>query len=181
MSEGIVPSDWGRARQKNNMMKLDVLQSFEDPDTCSSCGGKCCQTMPGSYLPEDFGNNPRTVISRLGDAIKTGRVAIDWWEGDPLGSDAPGSALYARPATKGMEGEVKDGSFGGVCTHFQPTGCEIFDRRPTGCRGLKPNPKRGQPGERCVYEHSDKQDAAIAWLPYQAALNTLISELEEGW
>lgn len=115
---------------------------------CNGCG-KCCKASPGLFVPEDFGND----LSRMREAIAAGRVAIDWWEGERV--------YYLRPATKAMQGEVFDPSWGGECNYLTATGCELtYEARPRQCRGLVP----GEPY--CIESGADKYDFVTAWLEW---------------
>lgn len=163
--------------------RLPVLSSHEDASLCGPCGGRCCQQMPGSALPADFGAGTPAFAQRIESALASGRWAVDWWEGDPRVEK--GSALsplemmfassymeahYLRPATAGMEGEVFDPSYGGRCTFHSERGCGIFPSRPSGCRGLKPMPLEVRQLQGCSVEYGSKREAAIAWLPYEKIL-----------
>lgn len=169
---------------------LPVLDSFERPDICAPCGGKCCQSMPGTATPADVGApDEPTMRVRLRSLLGTGRWAIDWWEGDPRPRedqpfDEDGnlewpdvSAYYLRPATVGQEGDVFDASFGGRCTFHTSSGCAIFDTRPEGCRALEPATDGGP----CVDRRTgSKQGGAVAWWPYREMLRDVGSEVRDG-
>ena len=152
---------------------LPVVGSYERPDLCGPCGGQCCKTAPGAALPEDFGVGTDEFESRIRSALATGRWAIDWWEGDPRddGDGELDEAYYLRPATVGDEGRKFHGGWGGRCTFLGASGCEIFDNRPSGCRGLEPVST-----DKCVVRRASKQDAAIAWIPFSSKL----VEIAEG-
>lgn len=144
----------------NARVSLPMARSYERPDVCGACGGNCCKSMPGAAMPSDFGSSAEEIAANLSDAFATGKWAIDWWEGDPRddGGDDLDRAYFIRPATTGGRG-LFDPSWGGRCVFLGDAGCEIFERRPSGCRGLEPSPPD------CKVQHSGKQDAAIAWLP----------------
>lgn len=131
---------------------------FLRPSICAPCGGKCCETLPGSAFPENF-----PTPEALQAALATGRWAIDWWEGDAReGHSELSRTLYIRPATKGQEGERFDASWGGECTFLGANGCELKpSQRPLECLGLEPSR-----GSSCLQRNGrDKRAAAIAWLP----------------
>jgi Fe-S-cluster containining protein len=155
--------------------KLVVIQdSFVQPDLCGPCGGKCCRNMPGAAMPSDFGTTPDEIRARLIERLRTGRWAIDWWEGDPRpDQDEVSRGYFVRPATKDSLGELLDPSWGGDCTFRGEGGCDIFDERPSGCRGLKP----AQDSKGCEDVHSGKRDCAIAWVPYRLLIEQVIAEL----
>lgn len=142
---------------------LPVLQSYVNADLCGPCGGNCCKGMPGTTLPSDFGDSPEMILAALTERLATGRWAIDWWEGNPTTDGEYADidrAYYIRPAIKGID-RLYHPAYGGACTFHGPNGCEIFEARPSGCKGLEPGPDGT-----CEVRHSSKQDSAIAWLPY---------------
>ncbi len=135
---------------------------FINTDMCIECGGTCCKTIPGACFPSDFdlpGN-----YTKLDAALQSGKFCIDWWEGDPRPDlDEHVYGYFVRPATKGMEGKRHDASWGGVCTFLSDTGCVLAENdRPLNCQYLEPNI-----GGDCIcHDNKNKQNAAIAWLPY---------------
>ena len=147
-----------------------VSESFERPDLCGPCGGRCCKTMPGAAFPHDFPGDLAVEVKR---ALEVGRWAIDWWHGDPRPRGRRDRTYFVRPATVGREGKRLDPSWGGACTFHGPAGCSIFATRPSGCRGLEPRPDQ----RHCEIRHSSKQDAAIAWVPHQKLLERLAREV----
>ncbi len=148
---------------------------YVDRELCSKCGGVCCDSMPGAAMPEDFGApDEEKMIRRVTAALRTGNWSIDSWDGDPRdGVDELSEAYFVRPATTNGRDQVRDDSWGGRCVFMSDTGCEIFNRRPSGCRGLQPY--RSFSGRDCKVMHSGKADAAIAWIPYRSALGVAIS------
>jgi len=143
--------------------RLPVLDAYERPDICGPCGGRCCQSFPGSALPGDFGSTDDEIRTELRARLLTGNWAIDWWEGNPENDEDYAPHYFVRPATVNGSG-VFDPSWGGACVFHGASGCQIFDQRPSGCRGLEPNPNHR--AEHCTVHYASKQDAAIAWTPY---------------
>jgi hypothetical protein len=140
--------------------------ALTDAEACTKCGGSCCQTMPGS-------------MHALKAALDSGQYAIDWWEGDPrdLDYDDPkrvSAGYFVRPAIVGHEGERHHASWGGVCTFWtRDVGCAFpFDARPTGCRALIPDAGNFPGGCHSALGPNEKRAAALAWLPYHAAIET---------
>lgn len=109
------------------------------------------------------------MAERLREAFKTGRWALDWWEGDPRREcNDLLIAYYVRPAMKGYEGETLHAGWTGECTHLTKRGCELeHDTRPLGCRGLKP---KASVNGRCIVQYGSKEDMCIAWIPYHGVL-----------
>lgn len=139
-------------------MSLTMIESYLRPKICAKCNGDCCKQHPGSTSPKDFGE---PLLDNLIKAFKTGKWAIDWWEGDPRNTDILSRACFVRPAIKGHK-ELYHPTWGGECVFFaENVGCELsVDDRPSECRMLEPK-KNG-----CVQHGSSKQDCAIAWIPY---------------
>lgn len=155
---------------------LPVLRDdYVRPAVCAPCGGRCCKTLPGAAMPEDFGADEATIRAVMVSRLKTGEWSIDWWEGDPRPDHYEEERGYfLRPATLGGRGDVFDPSNGGQCVLFdEGKGCRTFETRPTGCRGLEPGPAAGK----CSPRYASKQDAAIAWLPYAAMIVEVGEEL----
>jgi len=129
---------------------------------CAECQGKCCRTYPGSCFPEDFAS-----YEELLEALKSGRYALDWWEGDPRpGKDELGRAYFVRPAAVGSI-EIFDPIWHGECIMLSPTGCILpFEQRPSGCRLLIPDGSIDS--LKCHYDSKSardmKQHSAILWL-----------------
>jgi hypothetical protein len=73
------------------------------------------------------------IFGSVENAVKSGKVAIDWWEGDP-------GEYFMRPKTVGKEHKLFDPSWGGICIHYSPfSGC-ILNRNemPYICKILVP-------------------------------------------
>lgn len=136
-----------------------MKKNFLNKDLCSICDGECCKNMPGCNLPEDFG---KSLYFSLLEHFKTGKWAIDWWEGDPRkGKHELTRAFFIRPAIKNKT-NLFDPSWGGECVFFTSgVGCSLDDKkRPAECRLLEPN------SDRCIKHGGSKQEASIAWIPF---------------
>lgn len=135
-----------------------MAQYFENKDICTKCGGKCCKTNPGVAYPEDFEMDKGP--EKLQAAIKTGKWAIDWWEGDP-GDGIDATAYFVRPAIKGHEGETYHPGWGGECTMLTKVGCSLEAKdRPKECRDLEPF----DGDEDCIMHNSTgNKEAALVW------------------
>lgn len=154
------------------------LPVFVNKTLCTSCGGRCCKSAPGSTSPKDWGAPNRKVMQRrLREAFKTGLWCIDWWEGDPRTASAQARsvsheinrAYYVRPAMVGHVGEVMHAGWNGQCSRLTPKGCELLHGdRPMGCRGLRPIASM-----ECVPAYATKQQMAVAWLPYHGVLREI--------
>jgi hypothetical protein len=163
----------------------------EDAATCRACGGQCCKTLPGAYLPDQL------TADQLRAGLASGRLVLAWWDGDPrperacFDVDCPGTcprcagaerlmrAYYVRPRNAASRPGVFDASAQGACTLLGPTGCTLsFHDRPAGCQNLLAN--KAEPGnctEYAVPTKSFKHYAALAWVPHQEMLLRLANRV----
>ena len=170
------------------------IASNEDLETCRRCGGQCCKTLPGAYLPGQLGEEA------LRDGLASGALVLAWWDGDPrpertcFDVDCGGScarcrdpdrlrrAYYVRPRNVASPPGVFDPSHQGACTLLGPEGCTLpFGRRPAGCQNLLAN--KAEPGnctEYAVPTRSFKHYAAVAWAPHQELLLSLAHKARGG-
>lgn len=140
---------------------MEILNN-EDFEICSKCGGKCCKHMPGSYYPSDFKSEQLTKEGIL-DLIKNHKVSMDCYEDEIV-------QPFLRPRIN-TDKCYGFWSFGGVCLHLTPAGCELpFEERPFECRSLDPHT--------CGSAKSNgKKDGADAWEPYAHILREIINEM----
>lgn len=133
---------------------------YEATIQCSKCKGECCKHMPGHYSPSDFSD---LSFEALKAEIEKGGIAIDWWEAEP-------KEYYLRARQIGEE--VVHGSWGGICVNLAPWGCRLGrDKRPLGCRNLKPHThKHGK----CVGSYT-KEICKNEWKEYSDVLNRLVA------
>lgn len=159
------------------MAKLYVVESDLTYPDCVGCG-RCCRRYPGCYAPEDFGDSPDEITENVRSAFASGRLTIDWWEGDPREQvsdedERLSRGLFIRPAVQGMEGQKADPTYGGPCTFLGDNGCALaFLERPENCRRLMPLLERGYL-KYCKLEDcsiNPKQHYALRWLPYRGVL-----------
>lgn len=152
-----------------------VRDDFVNKDLCGPCGGICCKTYPGAAFPDDFGApDPIEMQNRLLDAFLTGRWSMDCWDGY---FGAVLEPKYVRPSVASQEGNPFDRTYGGRCTFLTTfnRGCEIFETRPIGCRGLKPESSGVENGSpKCRAEYGSKRDSIESWIPYQQILDDLL-------
>jgi hypothetical protein len=160
------------------------IANNEDLATCRACGGKCCKTLPGAYLPDQL------TQDELRHGLQSGTLVLAWWDGDPrpgkqcFDVDCDGSctrctdpdrllrAYYVRPRNENSKPGPFDGSSQGACKLLGPSGCTLpFEKRPAGCQNLLVN--RESPGDchdYAVPTRSFKHYAALAWAPHQDSL-----------
>jgi Fe-S-cluster containining protein len=160
------------------------IANNEDLATCRACGGKCCKTLPGAYLPGQMSER------QVAEGLRSGRLVLAWWDGDPrpgmncFDADCDGScarctdparlrrAYYLRPRNVASRPGPFDASTQGACALLGPEGCTLsFRDRPAGCQNLLVN--RADPGnchEYAVTTGSFKHYAALAWVPHQEML-----------
>lgn len=148
------------------------LTAYVKPDVCGPCGGACCKQMPGTAFPSDFGRTRAAVLAKVEERLRSGLWCIDWWEG-AIERGAPAPGYFLRPSTvdEKTRGLVMNGSWGGTCSNLGPEGCQIFDERPAGCRGLEPHVTKKGPA--CRVKYGDKKSAVMAWLPFHAELKRI--------
>lgn len=142
------------------------------------CGGHCCKAMPGSALPEDFGEPIHLALFR--GLAQSGLWAVDWWEGDIEDGGDLDRCYYWR-ATRAESEQIFDPAWGGTCSWLTETGCrEPFAGRPSGCRSLR-CVAAGRDWKQCKTDtpHNDKAIAARAWRPYYNLFETLRTELND--
>lgn len=165
------------------MPGLPILNN-EDLATCRACGGKCCKTLPGAYLPDQLPEDD------LRAGLASGKLVLAWWDGDPrperncLDVDCDGTcerctapdrlrrSYYVRPRNLNSPPGAFDPTRNGQCALLGPSGCTLsFEQRPSGCQNLLVN--RESPGDchdYAVPTRSFKHHAAVAWVPYQDRL-----------
>lgn len=159
------------------------IANNEDAAICRACGGKCCKTLPGAFLPDQLDD------AQLSAGFRDGSLVLAWWQGDPrpdrhcFDVDCDGScercraerlvrAYYVRPRNLNSRDGLFDASTQGECRLLGPTGCTLpFERRPAGCQNLLVN--RADPGnchEYAITTGSFRYYAALAWVPHQERL-----------
>lgn len=132
---------------------------------CSTCGGNCCQRLPGIMFPEDFETINKKIIM---DLLNTGNYSIDCWEGEIE------NPYWIRPATIKGKGKLIDKSWGGICVFWSSTGCRFDkDLRPYGCRMLEPR----EYGEECKIHNAGKLEAAKAWEPFKDIFEEILGNV----
>lgn len=133
-------------------MKDDVPPSSR----CKSCGA-CCKALPGQFYPEDLGADEQERRAKATEMLRSGRYAIDWYEGDPFTEEGDvDRVLHLRPAVSGDEGKIFDPSWGGRCTFLGDKGCTLErGNMPTVCKALVPI------ATNCT--GLTKHDVAVAW------------------
>lgn len=160
------------------------LANNEDLETCRRCGGQCCKTLPGAYLPAQLDDGA------LRAGFAAGRLVLAWWGGDPrpgktcfdvdcdgtcprcLDADRLLRCYYVRPRNVASPSGVFDPTGNGACTLLGPAGCTLsFGERPAGCQNLLVN--KLDPGnchDYAIPTGSPKHYAALAWAPHQERL-----------
>jgi len=145
-----------------------VKKGYYNYDICKKCGGNCCKTYSGSYIPDDF--NEEITFEFLDNLLKKRKTSIDWWEDSP-------PLYYLRP--RHINECIVCGSWGGVCVHYNESdGCALSeDNRPYGCRVLKAKSNNND----CNTPEEDKggkYGCAERWTKYQDILIKLINKYQ---
>ena len=145
------------------------MERIESPEVCASCGGSCCNSLPGAFSPADLRADDGSFVQRLSELLASGKYSIDWWEGDPTGGELS-LAYFVRPATKNSRG-IMDASWGGECNLHTPTGCPLpLAERPSGCATLAPS----EGGKNCKKGYT-KRKACVDWIPYTKKIEEAIA------
>ena len=140
----------------------------ENSKLCSDCGGSCCSHSPGIFSPGDFGNTGRQIGEKLRAAIAGGLAVFDYWEPD---RDLP-QTFYPRPPIKDVS-QLVHPAFGGACALLSEAGCRLeFEKRPFGCRDLKPS--SGFPVGCESESGSLKLEEVRLWRPYQRIIKRIV-------
>ena len=158
-------------------MLLSILsESGVGPaDVCNTCEGKCCKSMPGIAVPDDF---LELTVASVASLLASGDWSVDWYEGfypydDNVWRDTNG--YYLRPATLDGRGDVMDASEGGQCVFLRSDGCSFpFDGRPHQCRHLHPSDDMHCKSER------GKHWYATRWGPHRDLLLEAVRIVEGG-
>lgn len=153
-----------------------MKKGYYNYDLCKSCGGKCCTSMAGMYIPSDFKEDITEAL--ILSLLEKGNIAIDWWDGDMEEKGGREQIYYLRARHKG-EGKIV-GSYGGTCINWsKEKGCSLLDQdRPYQCRKLKPIEKEdGELGCKHLKEDkSDKKGCALAWYDYQDSFDKVVEK-----
>lgn len=154
-----------------------ISANNERPDLCGQCGGQCCKGMPGGVDPADLGAPDVDALERNVLALlRSGKWAVDWWEGDVKPGGRMDSVPFLRPACRNAPGRLRDPSRGGECVLLTDAGCSLaFSDRPRGCRELEP--RVGFP--KACFPHWSKRDQALAWRPYVRRLWRWVEQVED--
>ena len=150
-------------------MTTEITTNNESFETCASCGGDCCKTLPGIEWPERFlaCQKPAEALANL---LGSGRWVLAAHYGIPYDPATPPpdevrfrKFYYPRPATTDEEGKGPHASATtGSCCFLGEHGCQLsFFERPRLCRELVPDK-----GLNC-YSPVGKRDAALAWFNHQ--------------
>lgn len=160
---------------EREIVEGNKVKGYFNYSICKACGGACCKSYAGIYIPSDFKESisAKFILSLL----QSGKFSVDWWEGDATGGDMD-QTYYIRPRHVN-ESAVK-GSWGGVCVNFnQNSGCSLSEHdRPFQCRMLIPGKNADLEGDCDVLpeDKADKKDCAIAWYPYQSIISDAIDQ-----
>jgi Fe-S-cluster containining protein len=148
------------------------MENNETASICSACKGDCCKTQAGMVFPEDLGE---VTLEKLQHYIDNG-YQFDYWEGNPTGKPehAKLTAYMLRPQHTNSVNKIVDASWGGTCVFLTDTGCsKSWKERPSMCKALIANKTFDCASADDKYS---KQNAAIAWLPYNDLILKIINK-----
>lgn len=150
-----------------------MKRTYENKEICSTCGGHCCERLPGCLMPSDLGLVTEKKIRTL---LASGNYCVDSWTGDVRpGMDIWDDSFFLRPAIRGREFKPVDLSWGGCCTFLLTNGCKLLlQDRPAGCQQLEP--KRGQ--GTCVVHGAGKREAARAWAKWHELFTVILEDTQ---
>jgi len=136
----------------------------ENQEICKLCGGQCCKTISGTYIPDDFES---VTIETMMHLLHENKTSIDWWEGDLRENvseeDEVDQTYFLRPRHVGAH--IIDPAWTGICIFLTDTGCELeYKDRPFNCRDTIPIPAFECTGTK------SKVDLIKKWIPYQNIL-----------
>lgn len=135
-------------------------KTYRPNGMCAACGGACCKRLPGPYHPSDF-LKPITK-EYLVELLTLGVAVFDFRR-----------SYHLRPPCEGDNGHYCTEYSVGACTFLTELGCSLpFERRPLGCRALKP--KNHMDGQ-CVTVAYTQEQARYAWSRHKK----LLYEVEE--
>jgi len=149
----------------------------ENKDICTPCGGQCCKSSPGSFMPNQILKGQTNQFEIIDKMMDDGLVVINQIDIYPDSDTlvAPDySFLVLQPTTsisKQWSTKTSRGDNFGQCVNLTETGCSLrFDERPYVCQQLIP-----VEGGKCHYDPNVNLDEKLyeAWLPHQQFLNDL--------
>lgn len=135
-------------------------------EICKKCGGRCCQFIGCSLIPEDLPEESRASKDALREVLMSGKYSLDYYT--VFEDDRCYDLHFIRMRNK--YAPVADVSYvGGACVQWnETTGCALdFEHRPTQGKTLKPVAD----GE-CA-DGLSKHEMGILWEPYNAWLTEL--------
>lgn len=182
------------------------MKNNENKEICTKCGGSCCRSIPGAYVPEDLFDHKATKEEIL-ELLHTRPISIDKWDGDE--ESGWKDMHYLRPRTKFVgEEELEDNLLkmipkmildifhvsatndddrmvdfafiddDYVCEHLGDNGCELsFDERPTNCKELIPDESKRCKVDGCPDGMLPKLYYALKWIDYNDILSELSMEI----
>jgi len=159
-------------------MNQKVIQiKNENKDICTPCGGLCCKSTPGSYMPQQILNGEINQFEVVNKMMDDGLVIINQIDIYPDSNVVIGrtrSFMIIQPATeitKKWSTMTSNGDNFGKCVHLTTTGCSMrFDERPYVCQQLIP-----LEGGECHYDPSINLNEVLyeSWLVHQPFLQDL--------
>jgi hypothetical protein len=145
-----------------------------DPDSpiCAACQGACCKNYPGLVNPDELCSPSGRMDEAVCNLVKSGRYAIDWWEGDIDPRGKLGKVYFLRPAVKRHEGKPMHAAWCGACTFLGKSGCQLpAEDRPFQCRNTGPR----RDGKGCKGGGiGDKKRLVRKWRKYQIDIASAI-------
>lgn len=161
------------------MLNKDISNN-ETPELCRECGGRCCRNYGCGWSVDDFVREFGDVtVENVIKGLKTGLIAIDWWEGDYRDQydidypyqDERERCFFIRSRHVNENDCSWDGSWGGICISLTEHGCRFdWDHRPLGGKGLIPQKNKEDPHLTDCIEINRKIEFVNDWFPYSEIL-----------
>jgi hypothetical protein len=120
------------------MMDKTSIERVEDIGRCAVCGGRCCKTAPGRFVPDDLEQWGGIQVDSVVALLATETAAIDC---GLVGSMNSKMAPILMLAARGLNRPELDFLHGPMrCTHLTANGCSFpLDKRPFECAVIVPS------------------------------------------
>lgn len=141
---------------------------FQNLSVCKKCGGRCCNSIPGRALPEDFFINETLSPKLILKALKSGFWSLNSMHFEP-------SVYFLQPKVKGEPTTRPiDNRYLGSCVFLDKKGCRLKPQmRPHECRMVEP-----KDGEKpCIQHGFSGPNIPREWEKYQEVIRKIIEDL----
>ena len=144
---------------------MSRIPNNETPRLCAACKHRCCDTVPGHWMPSQLGTTYEEIRKEALLLLRERKAQLDSW-GMKRGEWWV-DLYFLRPKKDG--GRYKERSYApefwskGPCVYQGVSGCTLdFEGRPEGCQELVGRPEGCGTGKKIP----SKLRAAQAWEEY---------------